>query len=314
MPRGPKGERRPADVIGAAVKVMKIATGEIPEDYGLTPEDQGKDPAAVALGRKGGKARAAGMSALKRKEIAQKAAKKDGIALDGDNFFNHKCGRKNYRGSCMLVPRIYRHEWEVVARLVPFGVTRAELVEVVRGVVSARADTAPNDPLGAAGQFAYIFGTRYLRTLFRSKGYLLHREENIESVRHPKRALTIVYQSVDIAASEDDPRAACGKGGADRVIDAAQGRLAFPETPQHEGGVNTGVWFFCVSVQSVQNNDDDNVDVRAELSLPAGISGSNFDGFIERIFIVQEGDWPKLSTREEGDSDAPQFEPVVTRK
>ncbi len=28
MPKGPKGEKRPADVIGAAVKVMKIATGE----------------------------------------------------------------------------------------------------------------------------------------------------------------------------------------------------------------------------------------------------------------------------------------------
>ena len=32
MPRGPKGEKRPADVIGAAVKVAKIATGEIEED------------------------------------------------------------------------------------------------------------------------------------------------------------------------------------------------------------------------------------------------------------------------------------------
>jgi hypothetical protein len=34
MPRGPKGERRPADVIGNAVKVMRITTGEGPEDYG----------------------------------------------------------------------------------------------------------------------------------------------------------------------------------------------------------------------------------------------------------------------------------------
>jgi hypothetical protein len=76
MPRGPRGEHRPADVIGAAVKVMKIATGEMPEDYGLSPESDGKDPAAVALGRKGGKARAEGMSAKRRKEIAREAAKK----------------------------------------------------------------------------------------------------------------------------------------------------------------------------------------------------------------------------------------------
>ena len=49
MPRGPKGEKRPADVIGAAVKVMKIATGEIEEDI----EDDGKHKAAVELGRRG---------------------------------------------------------------------------------------------------------------------------------------------------------------------------------------------------------------------------------------------------------------------
>jgi hypothetical protein len=29
MPRGPRGEKRPADVIGAAVMIGKIATGEI---------------------------------------------------------------------------------------------------------------------------------------------------------------------------------------------------------------------------------------------------------------------------------------------
>ncbi len=71
MPKGPKGEKRPADVIGAAVKVMRIATGEIEEDV----DDDGKDKAAVELGRKGGKARAAKMTAEQRTEIAKKAAK-----------------------------------------------------------------------------------------------------------------------------------------------------------------------------------------------------------------------------------------------
>jgi len=70
MPRGPKGERRPVDVIGAAVMIGKIATGEIDD---LTTDD-GKNAAAVALGRMGGKARAEGMTAKRRKEIAKKAA------------------------------------------------------------------------------------------------------------------------------------------------------------------------------------------------------------------------------------------------
>ena len=72
MPTGPKGEKRPADVIGNAVKVMRIATGEESDD---TPND-GKDPAAKALGAKGGAARAKAMTPERRVEIAKKAAAK----------------------------------------------------------------------------------------------------------------------------------------------------------------------------------------------------------------------------------------------
>ena len=74
MPKGPKGERRHADVNARAVTNAKIATGEAADDV-PTPESEGKNAAAVALGRMGGKARAAGMTAEKRKEIARKAAK-----------------------------------------------------------------------------------------------------------------------------------------------------------------------------------------------------------------------------------------------
>lgn len=71
MPTGPKGQKRPADANARAVMIGKIAAGEI---QNVTTED-GKNAAAVALGRMGGKARAAGMSARKRREIAKKAAK-----------------------------------------------------------------------------------------------------------------------------------------------------------------------------------------------------------------------------------------------
>lgn len=73
MPKGPKGEKRPADVIGNAVHVMRIATGEIEEG---APVDDGKDPHAKALGRKGGNARAAKLTPEERAEIARKAAAK----------------------------------------------------------------------------------------------------------------------------------------------------------------------------------------------------------------------------------------------
>ena len=46
MPTGPKGEKRPADVIGNAVKAIRIATGEETDEL----PDDGKDPAAKAIG------------------------------------------------------------------------------------------------------------------------------------------------------------------------------------------------------------------------------------------------------------------------
>jgi hypothetical protein len=70
MPRGPRGEKRPADVVGNAVKVMRIATGEETKEF---------DPvksAAAELGSRGGKARATQMTPERRREIAKKAATK----------------------------------------------------------------------------------------------------------------------------------------------------------------------------------------------------------------------------------------------
>jgi hypothetical protein len=61
---------RPADVNARAVMIARIATGEIEDKV----PDNGKNKAAQELGRMGGKARAAGMSPRKRKEIAKKAA------------------------------------------------------------------------------------------------------------------------------------------------------------------------------------------------------------------------------------------------
>ena len=72
MPTGPKGEKRPADVISNAVKVMRIATGD---EADTVPNDD-KDPAAKALGAKGGTARAKAMTPERRAEIARAGAAK----------------------------------------------------------------------------------------------------------------------------------------------------------------------------------------------------------------------------------------------
>ena len=72
-----KPKKRPRDVSQLAKLVVDISTGET-EDAEPEPEDEGKNPAAVALGRlggkKGGKARADKLTAKQRSEIARKAA------------------------------------------------------------------------------------------------------------------------------------------------------------------------------------------------------------------------------------------------
>jgi len=66
--------KRPRDVNSLAKSIVDEATGEAEE----LPQVPAKDPAAVALGRKGGlkggKSRAANLSAKRRSEIAKKAA------------------------------------------------------------------------------------------------------------------------------------------------------------------------------------------------------------------------------------------------
>jgi hypothetical protein len=70
-----KHPKRPRDPNQLAKSIIDIATGQKP-DRDPTPEEQGKDPAAVALGKRGGKARADSMTAKRRAEIARAAAAK----------------------------------------------------------------------------------------------------------------------------------------------------------------------------------------------------------------------------------------------
>ncbi|MBI5374133.1 MAG: hypothetical protein HZA77_01785 [Candidatus Schekmanbacteria bacterium] len=71
-----KKQKQPQDINALAKNIVDQTTEEKKESAPVIPA---KNPAAVALGRlgglKGGKARAEKLSAKKRKEIAQKAAK-----------------------------------------------------------------------------------------------------------------------------------------------------------------------------------------------------------------------------------------------
>lgn len=66
MPKGPTGQKRPADANLLARTIVQIATGE--------SEDPQTPPQGQAGGKAGGKARAEKLSPEKRREIAKKAA------------------------------------------------------------------------------------------------------------------------------------------------------------------------------------------------------------------------------------------------
>ena len=74
MPRGPKGEWRPADPIARAVHVMKIATGQIEETFEPPRDPKADHAAASRRASLGGKARAAKLTPERRREIAKSGA------------------------------------------------------------------------------------------------------------------------------------------------------------------------------------------------------------------------------------------------
>lgn len=67
MPKGPQGQKRPADLIGCAVTVAKIATGEVEESGYCQPRKKNS-------GLAGAMARRDSLSSIRRSEIAKDAA------------------------------------------------------------------------------------------------------------------------------------------------------------------------------------------------------------------------------------------------
>ena len=213
--------------------------------------------------------------------------------------------------------RIIKDEIEVDSRLAEFGITREEALRIVRAVVVAHNDAVGFDPLTAAGLFRYIYGTRAVRETFCTppRGWSVYRVRGIESAYDPTNGRKIIYQSVDRAAVEGyEPKAISDKGKAAAQEIADSTGYLFPEMERERRAAeddarryqDAAAWHFCVSI--------DGDDVRAELSLPRAVDDKNFAGFIERIFILEEGDWGGDMILEDDEGPAEIEEPIVTKK
>lgn len=212
----------------------------------------------------------------------------------------------------MLATRIYQAPVEVEDRLAFFGVSKSDFFPIIEQVIAARADTIALDSKMNAGMKAFLAGLRHTRLLFSSKGYIPDDTFNIESSIHPETGIKVIYQNVDIACSlSRSPRAISKKGSASKVmVEDAQGFLFDPdEAPEvfHEevSNSNESIWYFCVAVNGNE--------IAAELSCPTQIARNNFDGFIERVFIVKPGEW-EVREIENGDADEDDYQVEISRK
>lgn len=217
----------------------------------------------------------------------------------------------------MIPINIIKGEADVSDALSSFSTTPEELIDVIKNTLAVRLGCVSIDVVNAKGSLSHILGTRYLRELFIKKRWHIKRQKNVETIAHPNSGLQIAYQNVDIAANlYREPRAISAKGrGTIELVSEAQGLLfSSKELPQisrtnaNSAKLNKMIWYLCVSF-----HEDETVS--AELSLPKMITNGNFDGFHERIFLIENSNYNELRDLEpRQEADRFEIEPIIKRK
>lgn len=206
-------------------------------------------------------------------------------------------------------PVIVDKVWQVKQELNALGLTADIVKEIALAAAGARAETLPIDPCSAPGTQAYIYGVRAIRLRLLPLGWQISRLGNVESTVNHELGVQICFQNVDQACGIRDPEAISGKGAASRtLVQSGQTELF----PREEGGgkqmlgSRLKVWLICVS-------SDEN-HVRAEVSYPKAFEGNQFEGFVKRIFVVNESFGPQPDKWAKPDDDFPNLDVQVTRK
>lgn len=207
--------------------------------------------------------------------------------------------------------KIVKGEREVEERLADFGTNIAEMVEIARKAAAARADATEDDPDPSPGLHSWLYGTRALRFIFRTKGWKRNNAGNIPSVFNRDSNIKLVFQNADSACDENRvPRSISEKKKAsERLVASAQFSFPFPEHElpgeEMEEVVGANIFYYLTAVEDGE--------ITAELSSPRAIENNQFSGFHERIFILNKGDLGKVILPE-ADDDGLDFDVVVTSK
>lgn len=206
--------------------------------------------------------------------------------------------------------RVLRKPYQVRQALAALGLTE----EIVRGIAmaagAARASTIDVDPAGTPGQMSYIYGVRQIRLDLLPLGWRKARFNNVESTVNDELGVQLVFQNVDVACTAKDPEAISGKGAASRQLVANGTADMFDNAAvfsKSKHGSTPRVWLFCFS--SGPNG------VSAEISCPESFEGNQFQGFSERIWVVDQDGSPSAEPRKDtGPDDDLDLDVVISRK
>lgn len=205
------------------------------------------------------------------------------------------------------VTKTYTDDIDVDRRLAELGMDRKDIMDIRDVAVSMHATgSSPLFPANGAGQLAYQYGTRELRSTFLKRGWVIDQSYGTNGVRHPDRKTITLYQNVDVACSLSNlPQARSRKGaGSERLSQGSAFDLieeAVPTTYSGEG-LEVEVWYVMVA-------QDGAVEVTNAL-----IKGGEFSEFIERIFVHDGSDFDRLGREESLDDDAIDFDIKISRK
>ncbi len=203
---------------------------------------------------------------------------------------------------------VLAEEYEIVPRLAQLRLRRDLLLDVVSAAVGGRRNATGYHPLSAGGLLSWIEGTGQLRRIFVQRGWEVCRRDNIESIFNPEIGIKVVFQNAERAGDPLlEPLATSKKGaGSARAIELGQYELWPEEQAKKFVEVTASTWVLFVY--------SDGDDVRAELSFPKAINGEQFDGFHERILLVEKGGWGASVPIEYDGEPSAEYEVSVTRK
>lgn len=207
--------------------------------------------------------------------------------------------------------KVIKEPDDVVAALKHIGLSREAVVAVARAAAAARAEALPIDPVSAPGWFAYAHGVRHMRLrLLPSRGWRSSRTGNVESTVHDELGIQLCFQNVDSACKlNHEPHAISRKGAAARR-QVAEGQGELFDAPKSGGRNRLGcpptVWVICVEATESS--------LRVEVSRPKSFQGEQFEGFHERIFVLDEEIEDLNVPAEDDTTDLDDFDVPVSKK